>query len=537
MAKPRKTALKRTKRGYVRNLGTNPDGNGQPKFYLGHDRSEAIRRLNRIMYLWQRCTGWDTQAHGDVDGRWDENYLVAAKAISKGETPSLPPGPTEHQTGYFQRLNEISKGLGIQVQPTDLEYYKEGQEDTEEYANFLLGQLDEAAGQTLHEALRAYQAYIEREYQGTDGTITDNGKTKVRQIEAILRYVSDVDLSTLDYEGVDEIFGVFRRRPVSKRYGTPMARKSCTNYMGEIGRFFDWLHHSKDFRWKKPADYVHIKRSPRELEEDAEKDAAEIPVWTVEQLALINSYATPLERVFVLLGLNAAYGADQSGRLRIRHLHLSDEKASVIKRIRLKRKTKSVHLLWQQTEEALRWALDRRKKQPLDDDILLLTDRGTPYWSKTKGGNRSQLIPNLWRRLIERVQKDHPEFPWLPFNSLRDTSANMVRQIGGQEVALVHLAHRHQSSDKNLRRYTNPVRKKHFKVLRRLEKRLQPVFDAAGPDPWSLTTSNIGKKKAKELLELREQGAKVPEIAQKLGISTSTVYRHIQAAERRAAKS
>ena len=30
-----------------------------------------------------------------------------------------------------------------------------------------------------------------------------------------------------------------------------------------------------------------------------------------------NEYATPIERLFLLLGLNCAYGADQAGRLRI----------------------------------------------------------------------------------------------------------------------------------------------------------------------------------------------------------------------------
>jgi len=72
----------------------------------------------------------------------------------------------------------------------------------------------------------------------------------------------------------------------------------------------------------------------------------------------------------------------------------------------------------------------------------------------------------------------------LPFNSLRDTSADMVRQLVGEEVALLHLAHKHQSKDENLRRYTNPVRKKHFNALRRLERKLSVVFTASGDAPW-----------------------------------------------------
>lgn len=48
----RQTNLKRTERGYIRNLGKLPDGR-QPKFYLGHDREEAVRRLARITALWK----------------------------------------------------------------------------------------------------------------------------------------------------------------------------------------------------------------------------------------------------------------------------------------------------------------------------------------------------------------------------------------------------------------------------------------------------------------------------------------------------
>jgi len=171
-------------------------------------------------------------------------------------------------------------------------------------------------------------------------------------------------------------------------------------------------------------------------------------------------------------------------------------------------------------------ALKRRERH--ESEFLLLMESGQPYWSKTKGGNRTQSIPNLWNRLLDRIQKDHPKFPRLPFNSLRDTSANLVRRIGGEETASLHLAHKHQSKDENLNRYTNPVRKKHFRVLRRLEQKLQVVFDAAGADCWADPKKNyIGLAKIKQIVDLRTQGVKIAEIARKLGVSAATVYRHL----------
>jgi transposase len=389
----------------------------------------------------------------------------------------------------------------------------------------------QATGQTLHQALRAYQEHVRHEYRvGTDG-ITDNGKSKIDQIKSVLSYVPDVDLATLDYRGCDEVFGVFRRRPVSKRYGLPMTRKSCTNLIGELGRFFLWLHTSPAWAWRRPEDFDLIKRTPRELDEDVERMAASVPTWTVEQLAVLNQYALPLERVFFLLGLNCAYGADQAGRLRIPHLHLSEEegKPSYIRRIRRKKKVLAMHLLWPQTVTAMKWALERRKGQKNDKDFLLLTDTGLPYWRQTKGGNRAQLIPNLWKRLLDRVRKDHPDFPRLPFNSLRDTSCDMIRSIAGEETASVHVAHKHQSRDENLGRYSNPVRRRHFKALRALAKKLQPVFAAAGPEPFQPgPRSSIGLAKVKQIQDFYAEGMPIMEIARRLDVSQGTVYRHIK---------
>jgi hypothetical protein len=254
-------------------------------------------------------------------------------------------------------------------------------------------------------------------------------------------------------------------------------------------------------------------------------------VWTVGQLATLNEYALPIERVFLLLGLNCAYGADQAGRLRVSHLRLTEGGPGFIRRIRRKKKTRSIHLLWRQTADALRWALARRRRQGHESEFVLLTDTGRPYWSKTKGGNRSQLIPNLWGRLLGRVRKDYPDFPRLPFNSLRDTSADLIRRIGGEEIASLHLAHKHQSRDENLNRYTNPVRRRHFSALRKLERRLESVFAAAGADPWSeRRRTTIGLAKVRALQGLHAQGVRVAEIARRLGVSSATVYRHLPGA-------
>jgi hypothetical protein len=104
----------------------------------------------------------------------------------------------------------------------------------------------------------------------------------------------------------------------------------------------------------------------------------------------------------------------------------------------------------------------------------------------------------------------------------------MIRAIAGEETASVHVAHKHQSRDENLGRYSNPVRRRHFKALRVLERRLAPVFAAAGPDPFGQPgRSYIGLDKVKQIKRLHDEGVPVTEITRRLGVSRGTVYRHI----------
>ncbi len=256
--------------------------------------------------------------------------------------------------------------------------------------------------------------------------------------------------------------------------------------------------------------------------------------WTAPELKLLHEYSNPLERIFFLLGLNCVYGADQAGRLRVNHLHLalSVDQKSFIRRIRRKKKVRSIHVLWSVTEAGLRWALARRTASD-DNDFVLLNRNGNPYWRQTKGGNRAQDIPRLWSRLLRRVQKDHADFRRLPFNSLRDTSADIIRRIAGEEIASLHLAHKHQSPDENLGRYTNPRRRRHAKALRKLELELVTVFDDVS-DPFPADQikvqnsggANLSLERSKRIERLHSQGFKRKKIAEIVGVSTSAVWRH-----------
>jgi integrase len=475
---------------------------GGHRFWLGSERREAERRKLLLEQLWEKqreCGGWRplTKEMG--------------KCIAKGEKFKLD-SENPHEFVNLQRdFPMVTFAVPETVDDAKEKYAQQLEEEAQSYRYT-------TKGQTLFQALAAYQDYIKKEYLEPDGHVTDNAKTKLDQCKQLLSYLPDCDLGKLNWVGCDELFGMLRKRPESKRYKKPMARKSCTNLIGELGRFFNWLHLQPNWNWRKPEDFYLIKRSPRELDEDIEREAADVPIFTEDQIKTLLRHALPIERLFVLLALNCAYGADQLGRLRVSHLHLKEGGVSYIRRIRRKKKTRSIHLLWQPTVDAIQWALQQRKNNP--SLILILNEAGEPYWYKTKSGNRSQQIPNSWYRLVARIRK-HSEFPRHGFNTLRDTSAQWVRDIAGEETASLHLAHKHQSRDENLRRYTNPARKRHFKALRKLERRLQDVFSVLAEQP---PQNLISLEKIAQIKSLYAQGTPIMKIARTVGVSQGTVY-------------
>ena len=98
-----------------------------------------------------------------------------------------------------------------------------------------------------------------------------------------------------------------------------MAKKTCENYISELRRFFRWLHRSKEFNWRKPEDYDELKTNVKDMQEERTRiDDMNVEVYLPEELEILNKYATPLDRVLLLLGLNCGFegsrGRDTAAR-------------------------------------------------------------------------------------------------------------------------------------------------------------------------------------------------------------------------------
>lgn len=538
----RKKSLKADSKGIIWvNIGwklTKGGSRSQGKVSLGSNLREAERRLHRIEELWEHI------ARANEDPQWDDFTFDIAKRMGKGETQiPVPMVQEEYAFEYAARVNELIKRyptVHFAVESKDV--YEEGNDHwqqmadahaaaTLENASLDISRRPSAMGDgTLHKAMDAFIEWIKQDYFDVEeGHVNDNGMTKIRQVKTLKEHLKDRSLSSVDYSACDEMFGHFRKRPISNRTKKPMKRKSCQNYVGELGRFFDWLDLQDTFKWRLPERFPRIKRKVDELESDIAADAAEIFTFDDSQLELLYKYASPLDRLFIALGLNCAFGVDQSGRLKISEV-LLDQKPPLISRIRRKKKVLGKHYLWEPTRLLLQWAAQQREKLVNEEsgDFLILKQTGKPFWRKTVGGNRARDIPNYWDRLIERIQEDNPAFPKVAFNSLRDTSVNRIRQIAGEEIASIHATHKHSSPDENLRRYSNAPWEKVFLAQQELGSQLATVF-AVVPDPTVVPMQayvSLGKRE--RILQLWGQKKPAAEIAKDVGVSKATVYRTVQ---------
>jgi hypothetical protein len=484
---------------------------------LGHDKPAAEKKLAAIIALWESV---------ESNRGWPPETEATAKAIAKGTPALLKKRDGEHPANYFQRLSAL-KEL-VPIQPEHAIQYEDGQEflaaELAAIKAKLFGDANkhkDLTGQTLFQAIEAFRQTLLTK----DEEIKDGEKTLADQLKSLPSYLTDCDLGQLDFMGCDGCYSVLRNRPVSIRYKTRMKRKSARNLISALNQFLRWLHLNKSWQWRKPEDFGEISKAIVELEGDDEDDAEEHEIWTIDELKILYKYALPIERVFMLLGLNCSYGADQIGTLRESRVHFPEDKRAYIRRIRKKRGTWSVHLLFKETEKLLQWASTHRQQTQTESPYLLVNGNGNPYWYLTKKKNRSAQIPAAWNRLLGRVKKDLPKFRRLSFNSLRDTSSDMIEKMGGSDFASLHLAHKHLSGDKSLRNYVNPNRKKHFKLIRRLERKLASIWD--GVEPLAVEPKNyIGFAKIEQIKKLRAEGFSQAEVAEQVGVSKPTVSRY-----------
>lgn len=564
---------------YARQIGWKLAKNGkriQHKFRLGSDLNEAKRREEKLRQIWESVE----HCSSEPLPVWTSFALDVAKRVAKGECDIvLSRSDGESELAYASRIQQLQSEVPVvRFVPGDVAAYSLGQErricqnrrpievpwvppDALQDAKVITGVnwapvMDwarethrENAG-TLHQAMRDFIAWIEEDYYRPHlGRITDYGRNKIHQVKTLMTRHDDVPLTQLDYEEVERMVRFWRQRPPKKDSEDRITVKSASNYIGELRRFFAWLHRSNRYPWRKPDDFDDIDVTVDRDHEGKQRKLAHTPVFTLDELVLLNRYATPLERVMLLLGLNCGFGAVEIATLTIGDLYLfkahsrrhreildfdSTNKDSFIKRVRRKNGVYGEFLLFPQTVEAIQWSLERRYQQPdpTSSASLLLNSRGEPYDKPTKSGNRNQQIPNRFEDLLRRIRDDDNEINKLSFGKLRKTAGDLIRRFSDGEIAGVFLMHGQAVDTDDLADvYTNRPFGKVFKAILRAQEHLGPMFAAAGPEPFKAgPQAYTSRKTVDRIVKLHDDGLSIREIAAKVGKSTTTVHRHIQKA-------
>ncbi|WP_417396041.1 helix-turn-helix domain-containing protein [Gimesia chilikensis] len=583
---------------YARQLGWKRNAKQQKvqhKFRLGSDRRTAESRDELLRKMWERIEAESDQQ----EPLWDEHTLEIAKAVARGiDRIPLPPMPEdEPPITYAKRLQAIQDRFPfLRFKPTEEQRYAQGigerahqrkdivlKGEPEDLFKMLQEQQllapplrpsDSAEvlwydyesqlakpsshlthqtrddGATLHQAMEGYTSWIRKHYFDLDlNDISEHAYTKIGQVQTLKSRHDDVPLAKIDYNYIEGMYRFWRQRPFKSTRDGSQARishSSIRHYIGELHRFFKWLHRSSEFNWRKPEDFDDIDRRVPQDTETVKQRIRNVDTFRLEELQLLNRYATPIERLYLLLGLNCGFGAKEIATLTIGevflHQALSAEEQEIfdfpsstadsfVSLVRNKTTIVGKYLLFQQTTQMLEWCLARRLKlpTPAPEERLILTSKGKPLDQRSPNGNPSRQIPNTFARLKKRIRDDHNQISDLPFKCLRKTAGDLIRRFSDGEVAGVFLLHGQPvKADKLSDVYTNRPFGKVYQAIRQVEAFLQPVFDEIPGDPTARQPQAYTRRKLIDRIqELHQQGASIREIAEATGKSRMTVHRHI----------
>jgi hypothetical protein len=400
-------------------------------------------------------------------------------------------------------------------------------------------------GETLHAALTTYSRWISSQNVGVDKKVTAWGGTQLRHIEFIRCHLADCPLDEISTQRVEELLNILRLRPNGQR-GKPVSVSWTRSCIKQFRHFLRWLNKTPEFAWKRPADLeltpVRIPLSAQE--KSAQARSAQVQTYTTDELRTLWEYATPLQRLFMLLALNCGFGRAEVASLETTEVFLhqkhpqgrevgcqSNAEDSWVFRVRHKTAVYGEWKLWPETVTAVEWWLRQRFAISVAPNVttLLVNRNGQRYDTPTKGNHANFQIPNSWFRLSEVIRKHFQNFRRLSFNKLRKTAGNLIRSVAGGEVAAVFLCHGTPvKSDELLDLYTNRPFTKVFEAVDRVGAILRPVWSVVStpfPEKPKMGGPNISLGTIRRIQTMTRQGYKTGYIAENLGVSTGTVRR------------
>lgn len=547
-----KKILSQDDRGrFQRDIGLEPNGNGGYKahrFKLGSDRQAAVVRSYQLEAVWKAICKRHEREPETPRPVWDETTVEIGKAVARGDVVVKLPVPAwleqdmpeaEAVVSWLHDLQADFPMVRLQIQ--DQARQEEGERFWADRAHDMTRRGQKLArrgsGQTLHQALDGYVVYIETiKYRTPDGGVTQNGRGQVFQAKLLKKHHTDMPLSEFRQDQIDAMLTYWQQRPKGKR--GVMALDTCRDQIKRIRAFIKWLHRSQNFDWRRPADYevTPVRVGLTVAETAGRHSPVQVKSYTPGQLATLYEYATPQERLYMLLALNCGWGIDMIASLQKQgmifldqpHGYYEDTHGDWIKRLRYKTTIYGEWRLWPATVAGLKWYAERRPAST--ESTFFVTTSGRSLMATTTSNNRTTIIAKAWDRLYRRVLKDHSDFPRLSFNKLKKTAGNLIKKLeDGETAGVFHCRGKTVHADELQDRYTDRDFAKLHDAIERMRSFLAPMFSrVADPFPGDNKTRHpvLSLGKIKKIKEMRTAGYKVAHIAKELGISGETVRRY-----------
>ena len=515
---------------YRRDLGWKPGRNGgftQQRFYLGRDPEHAKRLCRKLEVLWDDIEARYTRTPGMEGERpiWTENTLAMARGIiTDAKTvfvrpPEIVGGDeraldTELLGVWFDRMVRDFRGVNLTLDHPTLKGEIGTLADAFEAKAARLRPANKSR-ETLHQALDAYKEwlgtkkYLTPPESGKERRTSQTGVKEVERAERLKKYVADMPLSALGVKEIEDVVTCWANRPASSR-GAAFAVTVCKHHIRCWKSFLQWLHKEPTFPWKQPPDLLwgRVRILVHQHEIDARATPRQVDTFTKEELRVLWEYGTDTTRVLMALALNCGFGIAEVGSLKAEQV-----RGEYIGRLRTKTAVYGEWKLWPVTRDLL------AKVKPNGTPWLLVTRAGKQLIEATKGNFRGAYIPNRWNHLLNRVREDHPAFRGLSFNKLRKTAGNMVREIGGGEIAGIFLSHGQAvKSDGLADVYTNRPFAKVWEVQDKMWERLRDIFVGEAVPEARISIGTIRKMKS-----MHAEGVPVKEIAEACDVCESTV--------------
>jgi len=499
---------KADKRGRIRpHVGNRPDGK-KARIDVGNVKTEGTDEMKRRLDVIR--TLYDRQCERSQIERWNHWALQVARRIGNGEQLTDGFLATMFDSVTVAGVAAQLRAWGISVTTGDI--HQQGMQVSQEQIEAIVAKsVQEQVAQlrsvrgvivdqavvgdpmtmaetaSFYEALDSFGFYM-RETGKKDerGKLTNTVYTDLDTLKQIKERIDDFPLRQFLLPKWEAVLAVWKNRPTTKR-GNRGSRDWVEDVIKILFRFVRWLDTNPQFKWTMPRGFLDVDRRIISLPQDESSEIFQTiskMTYSPEELATIMRNTDPFWKCIIAVCVNCAFGQSEIGqwstkRIVFSHAHPHAEKIGWRSKgsdhwacgPRPKTGCYGEHLLWPEVADAIK---------PLMADgrpVLAVTRTGKPMWMTHAKRPQSQ-IDNRWKSLMDRITKKTPDFPRLPFGSLRDVLPDIIRQKYSDDVASLALQHKTYSADKLLQCYANFPFAKLFKATEELREHFKPMLDA-----------------------------------------------------------